>query len=251
MRYLGKDVEKPKIGVFDFTGCEGCELQLLNKEDTLVDFLSLVEVANFREASSDKSDDYEIAFIEGAVSRADEVARLKKIRENAKLLVALGTCACFGGVNQLKNKRPLREVVKEVYGEHKIETEKVRKISDVVKVDFAIPGCPVNKAEVERIVVDLVTGAAPSLPKHPVCVECKQNENICVVDLGEICLGPITRAGCDSACPAGKTGCLGCRGPAPEANRKSFHEIMKAKGFPIAAVRERLDFYGGFNGEEV
>jgi len=251
LKYLGKEISKPRIGVFDFTGCEGCELQLLNREDTLIDFLSLVEVVNFREASSDRSDEYEIAFVEGAVSRSDEVVRLKEIRRNAKLLVALGTCACFGGVNQLKNKFRLEEVVSEVYGDQGIETEEVRRISDVVRVDFAIPGCPVNKAEVEQIVVDLVTGADPSLPKFPVCVECKQKENICVVDLGEICLGPITRAGCGAICPTGKTGCFGCRGGAPEANFEAFGQIMEERGFSGAAVRERLDFYGGFKGVEV
>jgi len=251
MRYLGKKVAKPKIGVFDFTCCEGCELQLVNKEDTLVDFLSLVEVVNFREASSEKGEDYEVALIEGAVSRQDEVERLEKIRKQAKILVAYGTCACFGGMNTLKNKFSLEEAVREVYGEHKKETQEVRKIADLVKVDLEIPGCPVSKKEVERIVVDLATGAIPSLPKYPVCVECKQNGNICVADLGQVCLGPITRAGCDAVCTSGKTACLGCRGPAPEANYDAFRELLKANKLSKAEAREKLGFYGAFEGVEI
>ncbi|MBI4721368.1 MAG: NADH:ubiquinone oxidoreductase, partial [Chitinivibrionia bacterium] len=215
MKYLGIALQKPKIGVFDFTCCEGCELQLANKEETLADFLALLDVVNFREVSSDRSDDYDIALVEGAVSRDDEIERLKKIRARAKILVAFGTCACFGGVNTIKNKFPLKDVVAEVYGTRRVETSAVRKIADIVKVDLEIPGCPVSKSEVERIVVDLVTGAGVRMPQHPVCLECKQLLNTCVMDLGVLCLGPVTRAGCGAPCPTGKTGCLGCRGPAP------------------------------------
>ncbi len=156
MKYLGIDPQKVRVGVFDFTGCEGCELQLANKEDSLLDFLSLLEVVNFREVSSDRGHDYDVALIEGNISRADEIDRLKDIRAKAKVLVAIGSCACFGGVNQQKNRFELDDVVKEVYGEHTVETDKVQRLADVVKVDLEIPGCPVSKAEVERIVVNVV-----------------------------------------------------------------------------------------------
>ena len=114
MKYLGIDPQKVRIGVFDFTGCEGCELQLANKEESLLDFLSLLEIVNFREVSSDRGDDYDVALIEGNISRADEIERLKDIRAKAKVLVAIGSCACFGGVNQQKNRFELDDDVKEV-----------------------------------------------------------------------------------------------------------------------------------------
>ena len=248
MRYLGIEPSKPRIGVFDFTCCEGCELQLANKEGTLVDFLSLVEVVNFREVSSSRSDEYDIALIEGAISRADEVERLKNIRSRAKVLVALGSCACFGGVNQLKNRFPIEDVVTEVYGKSKVETQAVQKISDLVKVDLEIPGCPVSKAEVEKIVINLVMGAEIAFPNYPVCLECKAKNNVCVIDLGKICLGPITRGGCEAPCPTGNAGCLGCRGPAPDANFESFLQIMNEKGFSDHEINESLEFFGAFSG---
>lgn len=248
MKYLGIEPKKPKIAVFDFTCCEGCELQLANKEDTLLDFLSLLEIVNFREVSSDKSDKYDIALIEGSISRDDEVERLRNIRANAKVLVAFGTCACYGGINSLKNNYPLRDVVKEVYGNRKKDTMKVRPVKEVVKVDVEIPGCPVSKAEVEQIIVNVVTGSDITMPKYPVCMECKQKVNTCVVDLGQICLGPITKAGCGAVCPSGKTGCLGCRGPAEDANYKSFWQILLDKGHTKSKVKERLEFYNAFSG---
>ena len=248
MKYLGIEPQKVRVGVFDFTGCEGCELQLSNNEDSLLDFLSLLEVVNFREVSSDEGQDYDIALVDGNISRADEVERIKDIRSKANILVAMGSCACFGGVNQQKNRFEIDDVVKEVYGEHKVETEEVKRIADVVDVDLEIPGCPVSKKEVERIVVNIVTGADIKIPKYPVCVECKQKLNTCVVDLGQICLGPISRAGCDAVCPTGGVGCLGCRGPAEDANYESLKEILMEKGHSEAAIVERMRFYGAFNG---
>lgn len=248
MKYLGITPVKPRLAVFDFTCCEGCELQLANKEGTLLDFLSLVEIVNFREVSSDKSDEYDIALVEGSISRKDEVERIRKIRKNAKVLVALGSCACFGGVNYLKNHYPLRDVIKEVYGRNTVETSKVKRISDVVKVDLEIPGCPISKAEVEKIVVNLVTGTDVKIPKYPVCVECKQQINTCVMDLGRICLGPVSRAGCGAVCPSGKVGCLGCRGPAEGANFQSLRELLREKGFTHRQIKERMDFFNAFSG---
>jgi len=247
LKYLGVEIGKPRLGVFDFTGCEGCELQLVNKEETLPDFLSLLEIVNFREASSDKSDDYDIALVEGCISREDEVERLKKIRGNASVLVALGSCACFGGVNKIKNKFSVPDVVKEVYGKEKVDTLKVRSIKEVVPVDLEIPGCPISKSEVENIVVSIVTGAEISMPKYPVCVECRQAVNTCIVDSGEICLGPITLAGCGAVCPTGKVGCWGCRGPAEDANYASLTEILLEKGHTQSEIQNKIDFFGAFS----
>ncbi len=246
MNHLGFKLDKVKVGSFDFTCCEGCQLQLANKESTLPEFLGLIDIRNFREISSERHDDYDIALVEGSITRSDEIERLKAIRAQAKVLVAFGTCACFGGVNSLKNRIPQEEAIREVYDGKKIETMPSMKISDIVEVDLSIPGCPVSKDEVERIMVGIVTRSAVSLPKYPVCVECKQKLNTCLFDLGEICLGPITRAGCDAVCPTGKTACLGCRGPAEDINFPSFEELVLDRKLSISDMKEKLGFYNGF-----
>ncbi len=245
--FLGVELVKPKVGFFELSSCEGCQLQILNNEASLLDFLSLVEIVNFREGMTEKSDDYEIAFVEGSVSRADEEERLKKIRRNAEVVVALGSCACFGGVNQLKNRfNDLGWVKKEVYGDVPIETQEVRPIGDFIQVDLEIYGCPVKKEEVEKIVSKLVLGLDISHPNYPVCMECKANENVCLFDLGEPCLGPVTRAGCDSWCPSNRMGCWGCRGPAPVANFTELEAIVERKNIPRERFLDRLECFGGF-----
>lgn len=245
--YLGVPLYRPRAAFFELSSCEGCQLQILNNEATLLDFLSLVEVVNFREAMEGGSDDYEIAFVEGSLTREDEAERLKEIRANARVLVAFGSCACFGGVNRLKNRFSLEWVKKQVYGDRHIETQPVRPIGDVVKVDLKIFGCPVRKEEVERIVINIAIGKAVEHPKYPVCAECKANENICLFDLGEPCLGPITRGGCDSWCPNSRAGCWGCRGPAEDANVEQMVHIMKGYGFSEDTILDRLECFGGFS----
>ena len=248
-KYLGVPLHRPKAAFFEFTACEGCQLQILNNEATLLDFLSLVEVVNFREAMKERSDDYEIAFVEGSITRADEEARLKEIRGRAKVLVAMGSCACFGGVNQLKNRFNNPKWVKEqVYGRFPIETREARPLEDFVDVDLKIYGCPIKKEEVEKIVTNLVLGKSVSPPQYPVCMECMANENICLYKLGEPCLGPVTRAGCDAWCPGSRFGCWGCRGPADAANVEQIISIMEEHNFSFDTIIDRLECFGGFSG---
>ena len=249
MEYLGIKQERPKVGVFDFTSCEGCELQLANKEETLVDFLKVVDLVSFREISSATDGAYDVALVEGAITRSDEIERLKRIRERAKVLVALGSCACFGGVNRLKNSFDLDEANREVYGDDPKETLIARAVKEIVPVDLQIPGCPVSKEEVERIVQHLVWDVPYLPPAYPVCLECRQRYTVCVFWKGQLCLGPITAGGCNAPCPAGNLGCWGCRGPAADANCDEFIKLARQHGFSDEEIAERLDFFGGFEAQ--
>ena len=247
--FLGVPVPRPRVAFFELSSCEGCQLQLLNHEANLLDFLALIEPVNFREAMDEKSDDYDIAFIEGSVTRSDEVERLKKIRSRAKILVALGSCACFGGVNQLKNRFVDPDWARrQVYGDFPIETGPALPLEAVVPVDLRIYGCPIKKEEVERLVTDLVLGKSLEVPKYPVCVECKARHHLCLFELGEVCLGPVTRAGCEAWCPANRMGCWGCRGPAEAANLVELAEVAKRFGVAEESLLDRLECFGGFAG---
>lgn len=248
MKYLGITHARPTIGVFDFTSCEGCELQLVNKEETLGPFLQSVEIVHFREASSAKGDGYDVAIIEGAITREDEIERLRAIREKAKVLVAFGSCACFGGVARLKNAYDLVEANAEVYGDKPKPTLPARAVRDLVKVDLALPGCPVSKEEVERVVRYVALDLPFDFPVYPVCVDCKQRFVGCLMHRGQLCLGSITRAGCEAPCPAGGLGCWGCRGPAEDPNMAEFLSLAREHGFSEAEINERLEFFGGFEG---
>ncbi len=246
--YLGVPIARPNVAFFELSSCEGCQLQIVNNEASLLDFLSLVNVVAFREAMTEKADTYDIAFVEGSVTRSDELERLKTIRKNAKVLVAFGSCACFGGVNQLKNRfNNPAWVKKQVYGASAVDTEDTaRPVDAFVPVDLKVYGCPVKKEEVEKIVTNIIVGKSVVLPKYPVCMECKANGNACLFDLGEPCLGPITRGGCDSWCPNNRAGCWGCRGPAEDANIAQMKAIMKERGFSDETVLDRLECFGGF-----
>lgn len=245
--YLGVEAAKLKTAFFELTSCEGCQLQLLNNETTLLDFLDLLEIVNFREAMTERSDAYEIAFVEGSVSRADEVVRLRSIRSKAGILVAFGSCACFGGVNQLKNRfNDLEWVKREVYGDFPIATDPAQPLSAYVPVDLEIYGCPVRKEEVEKIVTNLVLGKAVRHPAYPVCMECKAKENICLFEMGEPCVGPVTRGGCEAWCPTNGMACWGCRGPAEDANIKELTKIVERHNISHERLLDRLECFGGF-----
>lgn len=238
-------MDKPKIGIFSFTSCEGCQLQILNLEDELPSLVDYIEIVNFREASSYRSNVYDIAFVEGSITRESEVEELKKIRENARILIALGACAHIGGINSLKNFHPPHTWLSTVYGRQDLfaDTFTTRRVEDVVPVDMVIPGCPITKEEFLKFVKALLMHIIPRVPDYPVCVECRSKANVCLVEEGKWCLGSITRAGCDALCPTYREACIGCRGFVENPNIDSLMDILEEKGYPKNEVIQKLSVF--------
>jgi sulfhydrogenase subunit delta len=244
---------KPRVAFFSFTGCEGCQLAVLECENELLDIVGAVDIVTFREAISEKSEDYDIAFIDGAISKPHDVEEIKHIRERAKMVIPIGSCACTGGLNAMKNKYDMDEVRKMVYGDmwRHISTIPARPVSAVVPIDFFIPGCPIDRGEFLETVKALLLGKKPTLPDYPVCVECKRKSNVCVFELGMTCLGPVTRAGCGAICPSYGDNCVGCRGWVSDPNINSEKEILTKYGMTVEGAMKMFGLFNSYQEAEV
>jgi sulfhydrogenase subunit delta len=242
-------MEKPRVAFFDFASCEGCQLQVINLEEDLLQVVAAVDVVSFREATKEHSNDYDVAFVEGSITRRSDEDRLNGIRANAKVLVALGSCAVLGGINCIKNFLEEEYYRKFVYQDKAFmyETYLARPLKAVVPVDFEIPGCPINRKEFAMVVKALLLGKKPEIPNHPVCVECKMAENICVFEKGMTCMGPVTRAGCGACCVTEGSLCWGCRGLVDNPNVDSQREILARHGLGVQDILGNFRRYTGFS----
>ena len=239
---------RPRVAFFDFASCEGCPLQIANLEDELLDVLALIEPVNFREIMTERSEDYLVAFIEGACTRPHDEDRLKDIRSKAAIVVAYGACAHLGGINCQKNYFDQDKVRRYVYGDKAawFDTYLARPISAVIKVDAVIPGCPVDKKEVVETVKALLMGKTLRLPEYPVCVECKLAENVCVFEKGLTCLGPVTMAGCRAVCPTWGNKCIGCRGLVVNPNLNAHKQILQEHGLTVEQMLNSFRMFDGY-----
>lgn len=237
--------ERVKVAFFDFTGCEGCQLTVLDALQTHLELLETIEILEFREAKSEREPGYQIAFIEGSCVWSSDEERLLKIREQAEIVVALGACAHLGGVNAIRSRGSPGEAAREVYQDMSEQylVDNARPIDAVIPVDAYIPGCPIDRTEFIRSVTTLLQGSLPSLPTDPVCVECKLKENACVLLGGGICLGPITRAGCGAICPSFGSVCEGCRGMFPDANIRALSQVVGEGGCSQEAFEKKLSMF--------
>lgn len=243
---------KPKIAFFDFASCEGCQLAVLNCEDILLDILALVDIVEFREALSETASRYDIAFVEGSIHREIDSDRLRRIRERTTHLVAMGACACMGNVQARSNFVAPAANYEAVYGEearNRVQTSaahwplwshtRVRRVEDVVPVDFHLRGCPIAPAEFLHLLKSLLQGSLPTFPPNAVCVECKMNGNVCAFERGETCMGQITWGGCDSVCVNHGYRCDGCRGLLPGANLAAHVAVLRERGLSDDEIRSR------------
>jgi len=240
---------KPKIAIFDFACCEGCQLQIVNLEEEILSLLGVADVVEWREAMSEKSDEYDIALIEGSITRMEDEERLKVIRGKAKVLIALGACAVTGGVNKLKNNfDDFEEVKKCVYGKAAgkphLRTAVTKAVGEVVQVDYAVPGCPIDGKEFTYIVRSLLMGKKPEIPEYPVCVECKANGNPCLWQYDQVCLGPIIRAGCGARCPSSGFRCFGCRGYIDNPNVEAARDVINRFGLNLDDLKTKMVLFG-------
>ncbi|MBU0687104.1 MAG: cytochrome B [Candidatus Margulisbacteria bacterium] len=239
-------MSKPKVAFFDFACCEGCQLQVANMGESLLDVLGAIDVVEFREVMSEKWDqDFDVAIVEGSITTPHAIEKIKKIRERCKVLIAYGSCATIGGVNGMKNNFPLDKIREEVYGkDYKyFETVETRAVPQVVKVDYLVHGCPVYIPEFVNVLKAVLAGLPYQVPDHAVCVECKLNENVCVYEKGVTCLGPVTKAGCNSWCINNGNICYGCRGMVTNPNENGAKDVIEKYNVPMNLVRNKMNMY--------
>ena len=244
--------DKPKVAVYKFTGCAGCQMELLRLEDEILDIVGKVEFSYFMMAQT-KCDmgPYDICFVEGSVSTPRELEELKTIRAASKVLVAFGDCAIAGCIPSLKNWMPQAEAEGIVYEDTAlIQSLKVSGIKEFVPVDVILPGCPPHKNLILQTITSALQGIQPDLKHHPVCVECKLRENICLLtSFGKACMGPVTRAGCGAICPTFGRECDGCYGPMSDANAEELAKLFRKNGLPHEDVVLKFRKYAGMTDE--
>jgi sulfhydrogenase subunit delta len=245
-------MSKPRVAVFDFACCEGCQLQIVNLEEEILDLIGAIDVVEWREAMSEKSHEYDIAIIEGSITRPEDEEKLWIIRSRAKILIAIGACAVIGGINKLKNNFSLDDVKKCVYGDDSsmphLHTDMTRAVDEVVKVDYKIHGCPIEAKEFTTIIRALLIGKKPEIPEYPVCVECKAKGNPCLWEYGQLCLGPIIRAGCDARCPSAGARCIGCRGYVDNPNVDAAKDVIEKYGLSVEDLKSKMVLFGSKQG---
>jgi len=244
--------KKLRIGFYALTSCYGCQLQLAMM-DELLKLLPRAEIVCWYMLERDsRNGPVDIAFIEGSVSTEEEVELVRKIRENAKIVVAVGSCAVQGGVQSWTDK-PLEELWKTVYGDGKVKfkAKPAEPVSKYIKVDYNVYGCPPEKRDFLYAIGTFLVGSWPEDIDYPVCLECRMKGNPCVLLEGEPCLGPITRAGCDARCPAYGLACIGCRGAIGYgvAWFDSLARVLREKGLTREEILERMKIFNAHNEE--
>jgi sulfhydrogenase subunit delta len=232
---------KPRLAVWKFASCDGCQLSLLDCEDELLAVADAVEVAYFREATQAPiRGRYEISLVEGSITTPHDAERIREVRRRSKTLVTIGACATAGGIQALRNFADVKEYVSIVYARPDyIETLATSTpIAHHVAVDFELQGCPINKRQLLEVISAFLASRRPTTPAHSVCVECKLKGNVCVmVANAAACLGPVTHAGCGALCPSYDRGCYGCYGPKETPNAPSLSRWFAGLGMDELALR--------------
>ena len=236
---------RPKLAVWKFASCDGCQLTLLDCEDELLAVAGAVDIASFPEASrAQVAGPYDLSLVEGSITTPDDAERIQAVRKASRYLVAIGACATSGGIQALRNFASVEEFATVVYAHpsYLSTLDRSTPISAHVPVEFELRGCPIDKGQLVEVLSAFLIGRRPNVPTYSVCLECKRRLNVCVmVASGTPCLGPVTQAGCGALCPASNRGCFGCFGPADTTNTRAlanrFNETGLARPNVVRAFR--------------
>lgn len=241
---------KPRLAVFKFASCDGCQLSLLDCEDELLAVAGAVEITHFAEASSRLLDGpYEIVLVEGSITTPQDAERIRGIRRQARFLMTIGACATAGGIQALRNFANHDEFMRAVYAspQYIATLATSTAISEHVPVDFELRGCPIDRRQLLEVLTALINGRRPRTSSESVCPGCKRRGTVCVIVAQDTpCLGPVTQAGCGAICPAFNRGCYGCFGPGQQVNLPSLTGWFIDKGMPPQNAVHLLRSFNGY-----
>jgi len=242
---------KPRLGVFKFASCDGCQLVLLDCEDELLAVAEAIDIVHFPEASSHLAPEgpFDVTLVEGSISAPEHLEQIQAIREASRVLVTIGACATSGGLQALRNFAELDDYARQVYAhpEYLSTLETSTPVSDHVEVDYELRGCPINKRQLLELLTAILKGRRPEIRNESLCLGCKRYGYVCVmVAHGIPCLGPVTVNGCGAVCPSMGRGCYGCFGPKEGANTEALAQRMLEMGIPRDEVRRAFRFITGY-----
>jgi len=239
---------RPRLAVWKFASCDGCQLTLLDCEDELLAVAREIDIAYFPEATRGEVNGlYDLSLVEGSITTAHDAERIRDVRRRSRKLITIGACATAGGIQALRNFSDVREYTAVVYArpEYIRTLATSTAIADHVAVDFELRGCPISKYQLLEVISAFLAGRRPATPPHSVCIECKLKNNVCVmVARGTPCLGPVTHAGCNALCPSYDRGCYGCYGPKETPNAVSLSRWLGQLGMGARALQR---IYRTFN----
>ncbi len=231
---------KPKLAVWKFASCDGCQLSLLDCEEELLDIARAIDIAHFPEASRAVArGPYDLSLVEGSITTPHDAERIHDIRRMSRVLVTIGACATSGGIQALRNFADVKDYSSWVYpNPHFIDTlRKSTPIAEHVNVDLELRGCPISKRQLIEVVSAFLHERRPNLPTSSVCMECKRRGTVCVAVSNDVpCLGPVTQAGCDALCPSFSRGCFGCFGPSDSPNTEALGAQWRERGMQAEEV---------------
>ncbi|MGQ9596646.1 MAG: F420-nonreducing hydrogenase [Thermoproteota archaeon] len=235
-----------RLATVGLMACSGCHISLTALSDRLFEVLKNIELVHSYILMDSKQipENIDIGIVEGGLRTSHDEEVLRELRRKSKVLVAVGDCACFGGTPGLANLYNLEDSFKAAYIDNPStvlgfkpdkdlpETRpQALPISEIVKVDYMVPGCPPRETTLENVLIPLLSGKSMVLSSKSVCDECprrrtgKKPEKIkrlhegtidtdkCLLEQGYICMGPVTRAGCEASCIRAGAVCDGCYGP--------------------------------------
>ena len=241
---------RPRLAVWKFASCDGCQLSLLDCEDELLAVADAIDIAYFMEATRGRiSGRYDLSLVEGSITTPHDAERIRDIRRISDVVITIGACATSGGIQALRNFADVREYTSIVYArpDYISTLATSTAIADHIRVEFELRGCPINKRQLLEVVSAYLAGRKPVTPAHSVCVECKLRGTVCVmVAHGTPCLGPVTHAGCGALCPSYNRGCYGCFGPMETPNAPSLSQHLAELGMEDRAIAR---LYSTFNAD--
>ncbi|MFC2972050.1 oxidoreductase [Azotobacter bryophylli] len=240
---------RPRLAVWKFASCDGCQLSLLDCEDELLALAEVVRIAHFAEASSAmEAGPYDLSLVEGSITTPADAQRIREVRRQSRFLVTIGACATAGGIQALRNFADVKEYLAVVYAQPQyIETLATSTpIAAHVPVDFELRGCPIDKRQLLEVITAFLAGRKPAIPAYSVCIECKRRGNVCVMVQGTPCLGPVTHAGCGALCPAYRRGCYGCYGPMETPDTAMLARQWAAMGVPARDIRRAFHTFNAW-----
>jgi F420-non-reducing hydrogenase small subunit len=258
-----------KISTIQLASCCGCHVALINIGTKFIDILSggnlefspvLMDVKSIPKA--------DVALVEGGVRNNENIEKLEEMREKTKTLIALGTCACYGGIPGIGSGFSMIETLAKAYGDDFVPEniphleKRVSPIDSIVEVDYYIPGCPPPTDILADAILKIIKGEKPTRIDLPVCAECDRivkrelsseikstldtfpDKEECLLSQGYICLGSVSRSGCGAPCTKSGVPCMGCRGPIDRV-------LVEAKHGILYDLTKRISHFTGKSEEEI